>query len=170
MQQLGADREIRLGIEGLRNVGRVEIDEETVLGVAGLTMSETVHELELPEAAMHTWCALDAVGIPVALGLSAQLTTICPHCGDTMSVDVRDGQAQAETDVRLFCPTAPCSDVRAEFCTMANLFCTSDHLGAWREASPGAEGEELDLNETAALGRAMWGRFASHPPGDNTDG
>ena len=111
---------------------------------------------------MHPWCTLDAVGIPAALRLDAAIGTVCPHCGETLKVVVADGEASADMALQLFCPTSPCSDVRAEFCTRANLFCSAGHLDAWRAANRDVEGQSLDLAETVALGRAMWARHGSY--------
>ncbi|MFV2039823.1 MAG: organomercurial lyase [Acidimicrobiales bacterium] len=153
--------EIRAGVEGLSAAGRIETNGEHVVGVSGLTVTETAHSLALADATMHTWCALDAIGIPVALALDADVSTACPHCGTHLDVTVRGGEAQADRPVRLFCPTGQCNDVRADFCAAANLFCDLDHLQAWRATNASVGGEELDLIATADLGRAMWGRFAT---------
>lgn len=148
--------EIREGIDGLVGAGRIELDEDSVIGVAGLTVTPTIHQIDLPEASRHTWCALDAVGIPVALDLDATVTTSCPHCGKQLVVTVRDGEATSGHPVVLFCPTGACDNVRADFCAAANLFCSSDHLSAWRDDNPGTQGTELDLDATVELGRVMW--------------
>jgi hypothetical protein len=155
--------EIAVGVDGLIRAGRIEIDDDRITGVGGLTLTSTPHTLELPDASMHTWCALDAIGIPVALGLVAEITTICPHCGTELVVSVSNGTAHAPNDVVLFCPTGPCSHVRADFCAAANLFCDSDHLASWKATNADTAGDELDLEQTAELGRAIWGSHVSSP-------
>lgn len=158
-----ASSEIRAGMDGLRQAGRIEIDGDRVVGVGGLTTTVTVHRLALPDANMHTWCALDAIGIPVAMGMDAQMSTTCPRCGSQLRVSVHAGGARCELPVVLLCPTAPCTDVRVDFCSSANLFCNTDHLKAWRSSHPSVEGEELDLEATVELGRAMWARHSPEP-------
>jgi hypothetical protein len=37
-----------------------------------------------------------------------------------------------------------------------NLFCSAEHLAAWRQAHPDEQGEERDLGQIAALGRTEW--------------
>lgn len=145
---------IRAGMDALIRAGRIETDGDTVHGVGGLTVTQTVHTLELPDAPMHTWCALDAIGVPVAFGLSAAISTTCPHCGARLHVAVGDAETPFDESIKLFCPTGPCNDVRADICSSANLFCDSDHVTAWRAANPSIDGHELDLDETAELGRA----------------
>lgn len=153
--------EIRAGIAGLAAAGRIETDADTIVGVGGLTLSKTPHSLVLTDASVHTWCALDAVGIPVALGLDAEITTTCAHRGTQLQVTVTLGALEGDGSVRLFCPTGPCADVRADFCSAANLFCDTDHLHAWSANNPSVDGQELTPTETAELGRAIWGPHAT---------
>ncbi len=152
---------IRAGVDGLAQAGRIEIDGDTIIGVGGLTSTETIHTLKLPDATMHTWCALDSIGIPIAYGVDAELTTSCGHCGGEVHVRLSDGRAHAVDGIRLLCPTGPCNDVRSDFCSAANLFCSSEHLNAWRASHPGVEGQELDLSEAVKLGHAMWQQRAA---------
>ncbi len=154
---------IRAGVDGLVQAGRIEINGDTIIGVGGLTSTETIHELQLPGATMHTWCALDSIGIPVAYGVDAELTTSCAQCGAEVHVRVSDGKAHAAHGIRLLCPTGPCNDVRSDFCSAANLFCSSEHLDSWRETHRSVEGQELDLAEAVKLGRAMWQQRATAP-------
>ena len=153
--------EVDAGVSGLTAAGRIEIDDDRVVGVGGLTITSSVHTLALPDATLHTWCALDVIGIPVALGIDADASTSCPQCDEPLRVEIRGGVPVPDDNVRLFCPTAPCSDVRADFCSAANLFCNEDHLAAWIADHGETQGETLDLVETADLGRAMWNSHRS---------
>lgn len=97
--------EVEDGIQALVDAGRIELDGDRIVGVGGLTLNTTGHALSLAGSQMHTWCALDAVGIPAALGLTATVTTGCPRCGERILVQVAYGAATAAGPVRLFCPT-----------------------------------------------------------------
>lgn len=151
--------DIEGGIQALVDAGRIDLDGERVVGIGGLTLISSAHSLRLPNAEMHTWCALDAVGIPAALGLTATVVTRCPQCEKRITVDVNDGAAVAADPVTLFCPTGQCDNVRADFCSAANLFCSPTHLSQWRTDNPSAMGEGLDLVAAVELGHAMWGRY-----------
>lgn len=148
--------EVRAGVDSLMAAGRIEVDGDAILGVGGLTLTPTRHGLELAHVEMHTWCALDAIGIPAAFDLSARVTTSCPYCQAEIVVHLYAGRATGPTGVVLFCPTGPCVDVRADFCASANLFCNPGHLAAWRHTNGEPEGTVFDLDATAALGRQMW--------------
>jgi hypothetical protein len=69
---------------------------------------ETPHRVE---AAGRTWfanCGWDAFGIGAALHVDSTIHTTCPDCGDTIDLDVRDGQpAEAEP---VFHVVVPASD------------------------------------------------------------
>ena len=162
--------DIERGIEALTDAGRIELDGDLVVGVGGLTLTTTAHSLRLPNAEMHTWCALDAIGIPAALELTATVETHCPGCGERITVEVADGAASAAGPVTLFCPTGPCRNVCADFCSAANLFCSPVHLDDWRADHPAAMGEELDLPATAELGHTMWGRHQARRHEHDADG
>ncbi len=161
--------DIAAGIQALVDAGRVDLDGDRIVGVGGLTLISTAHSLQLPNAEMHTWCALDAVGIPVALGLKATVETRCPQCDDHITVQVNEGTAAAAGPITLFCPTGQCDNVRADFCSAANLFCSPTHLRQWRADNPSAMGENLDLLATADLGQAMWGRYHDAPKEHNAN-
>ena len=85
--------EIELRVQGLSDVGRIEVDGDRVIGVGGRTLNSTNHELQLPEATMRTWCALDAVGIPAALELDGRIRTSCPYCRQAIDLEFEDGSA-----------------------------------------------------------------------------
>jgi hypothetical protein len=155
--------DLKAGIAGLAEAGRLETIGDRVTGVRGLTLSETAHALTLPNATLNTWCALDAIGIPVALGLDASVTTTCPQCEETLHIEIQDGEPEPNDHVRLFCPTGPCSNVRTDFCAAANLFCNADHLNEWIQTHP-ADGDELDLATTTTLGREMWAMHSRTDP------
>ena len=144
------------GVDGLLAAGRIELDDDTIIGVAGLTSTTTAHALRLPDADMHTWCALDAIGIPIGFGVHAELTTDCPYCSRQLQIRFADDEAHGDDDLVLFCPAGSCKNVRADFCTSTNLFCNRGHLAAWRHRSGRPQGAQLSLGEAVDLGREMW--------------
>ena len=140
-------------------IGRVELDDHgDVVGAHGITLLPTPHTFTAGEAPVHTWCALDAIGIPAAGGDDATVTTSCGHCGERITVTITAGEPINGGDVVLWLPTAPCDNLRQQFCPHANLFCNQQHLGQWHEQAGEPEGRALTLAETAAIGRQSWRR------------
>lgn len=161
---------LRTGLDGhavnaalrwLHDAGLVERDTaDRVVGIAGLTLEPTKHRLVLDSQGLYTWCAIDAVGIPAALSLDAQVTTSCAHRGATLSVRIDHGEPPADSLVRGWIPPTECDNVRADVCPLANLFCSLEHLADWRAGAGDPSGEPADLARFAELGRQAWGDLA----------
>jgi predicted transcriptional regulator len=145
-------------IAELRAAGALEVDPEgRVVGAHGLTQRATEHAIITSERVRHTWCALDAVGIPVALNLDAEVRTRCPTCAATIVIVVREG-APLDTEATpvLWHPGGPCTHVMDDFCAATNLFCNADHLERWHAQTGKPPGEALTISEAAEEGRHIW--------------
>lgn len=148
--------EVDDALQSLASGGQVELDEDgRVVGSAGLTLLPTPHRLTLAGVPLHTWCAIDAIGIPAALGQDALATTSCPRCGRELRIEF-GGRPASEPGFVAWLPTDPCSNVREELCPQANLFCDEEHLRSWRAGSGDPRGEVLSLSQVEALGRESW--------------
>ena len=149
---------IETAIAELRAIGALEVDPKgRVVGAHGLTQRTTDYSIITIERVWHTWCALDAVGIPVALNLDAEVRTRCPTCAATIVIVVRDG-APAPTDAApvLWHPSGPCTHVMDDFCATTNLFCNADHLERWHAQAGKPAGQPLTISEAAEEGRHIW--------------
>ena len=142
--------------------GAVELDDRgRVVGVGGLSLVPTRHELTLDGVPLHTWCAFDALGIPAALAVDAVARSGCAHCGRSVEVAVHAGVPdEASTAVVWFPQAGDASHVRHDFCDAANLFCGRAHLDAWHAAADHPAGEALTVAEVAERGRANWAQDA----------
>jgi Alkylmercury lyase len=143
--------------DALVRAGRLVLDGDVVVGIHGLTVHPTAHWIEHPDSVAHTWCALDAVGIPAALGLDATAHTRCPTCGAALAAVLRAGDVARRGDAegrRLWIPGGPCDQVVRDFCPHANLYCDADHLAA--SVPHGSPGRAVTLADAAALGRVAW--------------
>ena len=86
-------------VEAFVQGGRLELDDQgVVVGVHGLTARPTAHRIEHAGGEVHTWCALDAIGIPAALALDAAAVTTCPACAAVLRVPL--GAAYPPTTAR----------------------------------------------------------------------
>jgi len=159
---LGLDpAEASAAVGELAAAGLIERDGDgSVIGAHGLSLAATRHRLVLDGVELHTWCALDAVGIPAALGVDADVSSPCGWCDRHLDVHAAAGIPTGDDRVVLWLPTSPCSNVRRDFCPLANLFCDIDHLDAWRRSVPNAEGEARSVERAAAVGRRSWARGA----------
>lgn len=136
------------------SVGMAETDDGTIVGMDGLTTRRTRHRLVLDGVALWTWCAYDIVGIAAALGADAVGSTECGACRRPLEIVVREGEPEKSTVVG-WLPDESCSNVMAEFCPSALLFCSRAHLEEWRRGGS-SSGEALDLSALAERGRTFW--------------
>jgi hypothetical protein len=144
----------------LASRGEVELDgDRRVLGSAGLTLLQTRHRLALGGVPLHTWCAIDAIGIPAALEEDALAVTSCPSCGRELRVAFEGGRPTEDPGFVAWLPGEPCRNVREELCPQANLFCGEEHLASWRAGAGEPRGEALGLAQVVALGRRWWGEL-----------
>lgn len=69
------------------------------------------------------------------------------------------GEPRGGPDLVLWYPEAPRAHLVDDFCSGANLFCSSDHLeGERAERSPA--GRTMTIDEVAEIGRRSWGEAA----------
>jgi hypothetical protein len=138
--------------------GRIEVAPDgRLLAVHGLSRRPTRHRIEHRGGSVNTWCALDAIGIPAALGIDARAVTTCPSCNHELIVTLASGSAVPLVGVVLWYPeTADAWEhLVDQFCSGANLFCNFDHLQD-RMGTEGAGGAIMTVEEVAEIGREAW--------------
>lgn len=146
--------------EHLRVRGRIELsDDGHVIAVHGLCLRPTRHRIEHDRGVVNTWCALDAIGIPAALGIDARARTQCPTCQGPLAVSLSDGEPEAPSETMLWYPVLTGGHLVEDFCSGANLFCTLAHLQRWAEAG-GRAGRAMTIDEVAEVGRKGWADVA----------
>lgn len=145
--------------DALARQGRLELDPDgVVIGVHGLVARETPHRIEHAHGTVHTWCALDAIGIPAAMAIDATAVTSCPTCSTELRVTLRAGQPADDPDLVLWLPTGPCTHLVQDFCRKANLYCNQDHLAAGVRSE--LAGQPITITEAARIGRSAWSDIA----------
>jgi hypothetical protein len=154
---LGEDGDAqREATEHLRLRGRIELAADGhLVAVHGLCRRATPHQIQHHDGAINTWCALDAIGIPAALGIDALARTKCPTCQRPLAVRLAAGEPPLLPGAVLWYPEIACGHLVEDFCSGANLFCTIDHLEEWVGDRPGA-GRAMTLDEVAHVGREVW--------------
>ncbi len=156
ISELCADETV---VEQLQRAGRLELARDrTLLGIHGLTLRDTPHRIEHSNGLTHTWCALDAIGIPAALGVDAAAVTECPVCHTNLSVEFAQGVPAFDPDYRLWMPSEECRNLVEDFCQHANLYCGPEHMSA---AGRPTGGRALEVDEVAKIGRSMWSDAAA---------
>lgn len=144
-------------LDSLVERGMAIVDDDELIAIDGLSTRPTQHRMRLGEDVLFTWCAADAVGIPAALREDGEVVTACPHCFTEIDISIHAGNPEADPELMLWLPTASCSHVVTQFCPDVNFFCDAEHLAAWRSEAGDPEGEMLNADGAAELGRKWWG-------------
>jgi alkylmercury lyase len=155
-ERLGADqRLVEQVLHDLSRVGRAEMDGGRLLGIYGLTLRPTQHCLKLRGSTFFTWCAFDLVGIPAALGESAEVSSECAQCHRVVSFAVTDGEPP-DLPIVISWLSERCDSIRDQFCPTVNFYCDQAHYEAAVGAGQ-APDASLSLDRAAAMGRENWG-------------
>ncbi len=100
---------------------------------------------------------MDAVGIPAALGVDAQIASRCFHCGAPVALTIRVGEpvGPAAESLRIGIGAAGSSGkVIEDVCPMINFFCSRDHAEAW--AAIAERANIVEMRHAAEIGRSQW--------------
>lgn len=141
--------------ESIRARGRVEFDDVgRLIGIAGLSLAPSRHQLTIGEDTRWTWCALDAVGILGALGKTGRVTSSDPGTGEAITIEFVDGRPAADVQLFILGGFAD-ANVREDWCPRVNFF--SDRASAERwVAEQGLEGDIVSVEHVAENAAAMW--------------
>ncbi len=74
--------------------GLATVDGDQITGIGGLSLVPAPHALQWQGRAYWTWCALDAIGIPAALGGPATVSSRVAPKGDAVTLRFEDGAWQ----------------------------------------------------------------------------
>jgi alkylmercury lyase len=90
-KQIAADLDILPDnlTSALQQSTAVELDEDgNVVAAFGLSLNPTPHHFEVAGNALHAWCALDTLYIPVVIKQTARVESICPVTGAKIRLSV----------------------------------------------------------------------------------
>ena len=98
--------QIKFTVDKLAQSGMLVVDSESgnVVGSHGLSLVETPHRLHIKGNDLFTWCAIDAVGIPSALKVDAQINSTCFICQKKLIIELIKGQIvdSSEPNIQLW--------------------------------------------------------------------
>ena len=93
---------VRDELTALETQGLIVRNADGVVGIYGLSLVTTPHNLNLDGQPLFTWCALDAVGIPAGLMADAVVQAQCFHCQQDLTIRFRSGQVTAMSTANLW--------------------------------------------------------------------
>jgi alkylmercury lyase len=125
----------------------------------GLSLTSTPHRFQVNGRDLYTWCALDALMYPVALGQRAEVTSRCPVSGATIRLTVtpetieRVDPATAVVSIVIPAAAAACCNVRDAFCRHVHFLRGAEEATVWQAAHPQAR--LLPVHDAYALARLL---------------
>jgi len=84
---------VEAAVGHLNERGTLVVEPATgeITGARGLSLVETPHRLILDGRQRYAFCAVDAVGIPAALGTAARIESHCHQCRAPLRLTLKDG-------------------------------------------------------------------------------
>lgn len=141
--------------DSARSRGRVEFDGQgRLIGLAGLSLTPSRHQLTIDDNTRWTWCALDAVGILGALGATGSVRSTDPQTHETVEIAFTDGQPDADAHLFILGGFSK-GNVREDWCPQVNFFASHDAAESW-VAARGAQGDIVAVKDIAAEAAEMW--------------
>ncbi len=135
-------------------------DDGNIVGIAGMTIVPTQHEIEIGDTIRWTWCALDAVGIIGALGRGGRFTTTVPGAGghDTgapVTVEFKEDGSTDSSAVVFIADGFTDDSVVDTWCPTVNLFPDTTAATTWAE-STGITGNPVAIADLMPNAAQMW--------------
>jgi hypothetical protein len=85
--------------------GTMVVQGDRVVAARGLSIPPTPHALDVGGRRLHGFCAIDVVGIPIALGLDAAVRSRCHHCATAVALTIARGAVrEAPADLIIWAP------------------------------------------------------------------
>ncbi len=144
----------------LRESPGMELDDRgDVVGCLGLSLTPTPHHFRLGDHELFTWCALDALFLPIVLNQPARVESSCLVTGARVEITVspdaikRVDPAGAVMGLIVPEPAEVCCDLRRAFCDKVHFFSSSGAASEWAAEHKGAT--ILSVDDAYRLARLL---------------
>lgn len=108
--------------------------------VMGLSLRPTQHRIRIEGKQLYTWCALDLLFIPLALGVTAEIESTSPASGESVRALVTPNGVEHIDPTTAVVSVVPIrlgsSEIRVAFCNFVHFFSSLDDARAWAEEHP----------------------------------
>ena len=130
-------------------------DQRRIIGIAGMSIDPTQHEIHIDGTIRWTWCALDAVGIIGSLGRGGTFTTTVPGTNQRMLVDFNKEGETTSSAVVFIADGFADGCVVEDWCPTVNLFPDGGAAKAWSEAND-IKGRAVTIQDLMPDATEMW--------------
>jgi hypothetical protein len=156
--------QLNLIIKKFEDSGFVTLDKNgKINGAYGMSVSSTSHSFYFGDRAVNVWCAIDALGIPMVLGIKAEIRSKCSHCGNKISIKIREKNLEEyKNDIVVFVGFSGEIEgkIIKDLCPYLNFFCSIEHLQEWKKNKSNVRGMSLSLPIAAELSKLVFDKLA----------
>jgi hypothetical protein len=132
-------------------------------GAYGMSLSSTQHSFYFGDRAVNVWCAIDAMGIPMVLGIKAEVRSKCSHCSNKISIKIREKNLEEyKNDTVVFVGFSGEIEgkIIKDLCPYLNFFCSIEHLQEWKKNKPNVLGMSMGLPIATELSKMVFDMLA----------
>lgn len=134
----------------------VELDNESRIVGAGLSLRPTPHRLSVEGRLLYAWCALDTLMYPPFLGMAVEVESPCAVTGAPVRARVSASGVEevvpAGAVISIVEPDGA-HGVRQGFCNYIHFFQSAETAAPWLEKHPGAL--LLSVSDAYLLGKEL---------------
>ncbi|TSK09163.1 MAG: hypothetical protein FPO08_07675 [Geobacter sp.] len=148
-------------VEKLERADILTKKEGDIVSAYPFSAQETRHRVVFADGRrVYALCATDALGIHFMLSEPIIILSRCPWCEGETEVAVKDGRIDSckpEGMLEFVSEQERCGCTAESCCPYINIFCSGDHLAAWREKNPElAKGQSYSIHEALLHGKTIF--------------
>ena len=146
-----------------------------VVGIAGLSQHQHPHRFTVNGTQLATWCAWDALFLPVMLQQTAEVSSLCPTTGETIRLTITpEGVTSYQPESAVISIVIPqptknglesVEEIWMTFCHHIHFFSSPQAAQEW-VATRGQEIAILTVEEAFELGRLTLSEVLRHIQGE----
>src|SRR5262249_9636192 len=142
-----------------------------VVGLLGLSQNDYAHKFQLHGQQLSTWCALDALFLPILLDQTAEVTDHCPVTRDAIHLTISPKQVErydpesvvvsiVTPDIRMD-SLASIEHIWNAFCNYVHFFSSAQAASSWF-ARKVQTAQFVSIEDAFQIGQALFGKLIEY--------
>ncbi|MHB8748796.1 MAG: organomercurial lyase, partial [Aggregatilineales bacterium] len=142
-----------------------------VVGLIGLSQNDHAHKFRINGHMLSTWCALDALYLPILLDQTAEVTDQCPVTRESIHLIISPNRVErydpASTVVSIVTPRitmeslASVEEIWTSFCNYVHFFSSTAAASTWFSERQ-QTAHFVSVEDAFQVGKALFGTFVEH--------
>src|SRR5262249_29876147 len=143
----------------------------SVVGLLGLSQNDYAHKFQVNRQQLATWCALDALFLPILLDQTAEVTDRCPVSRNPIHLTISPQRLERyDPDSVVVSVVIP--DIRLDslasvehiwnvFCNYVHFFSSAQAASTWFSGKP-QTAQFVSVGDAFQIGQALFGKLMEH--------